>query len=160
RKLGGIRFGIGFPAMLIVMVFLCKTKGALVLLFGGIFVLWASTRLRTRLLLGALALFGPIYAGVRIPNLWSGQQAVRLASLLFGKERTASLQYRLDNEEVMIAKALERPILGWGGWNRFNVYGLRDESGVFHAETENLVHHVPFDGMWLVIFGYKGCVGL
>jgi tetratricopeptide (TPR) repeat protein len=160
RRVGRIRFGGGFLAMLIGTVFLCQTKAALVLLVGGVFVLWVSTRFRTRLLLGALALFGPIYAGVRIPNLWSGQQAVELARHVFNDARATSLKYRLDNEELLIAKALERPIFGWGGWSRFSVYGVRDEAGVFHPEPENPDHAVPYDGMWLLTFGYRGYVGL
>ena len=160
RRIGSIRFGPGLLALMIATAFLCGSVGAIILLLGGVVILWASTRFRTRLLLGTLALFGPIYAGVRIPNLWSGQQVVQLATTWIGKDRGESLAYRLQNEVVLIAKALERPIWGWGGWGRFTVYGLYDESGVFHPEPDKLEHQVPYDGMWLVVFGTQGIVGL
>jgi len=161
RKLGRYRFGGVFPAMLIGMVVLCKTKGALILLLAGIGLLWASTRVRTRLLIGVLALAGPIYAAVRIPNLWSGEQVVELANTFISRARGQSLEYRLKNEVVLIAKARERPIFGWGGWNRFSVYGIYDESGNFCPEDDsNPDHQIPFDGLWIVIFGTQGYVGL
>jgi hypothetical protein len=90
RKIGGIRFGGGLLAMLIGTEVLCQSMGAVILMLGGMGLLWASARFQTRLLLGALALFGPIYGVIRIPNLWSGQQLVQVANTLINKERAQS----------------------------------------------------------------------
>jgi hypothetical protein len=52
------------------------------------------------------------------------------------------------NEDLLVAKAFGRPMLGWGGWGRNRVY---DEEGHDLSVT---------DGMWVIIFGVSGLVGL
>ena len=96
--------------------------GALILLIGGIAVLWASARFRTRILLLALMLIGPVYVGLRVPNLWSGQELVQFFATQFSKERAHSLEYRFMCENLLIVKAIEQPVFGWGGWGRSDVY--------------------------------------
>ena len=88
----------------------------------------------------------PIYYAVRISDIWSGQSAVELARSLLNDERAQSLEFRLDNEDLLIAKALQRPIFGWGGWGRNFVY---DESE--HRRV------TVVDGMWIIALGSYGC---
>ena len=61
-------------------------------------------------------------------------------------ERADSLQFRLDNEDVLLAKATQRPVFGWGGWTRSRVF---DERGR---------HTTITDGYWVIIFGEGGWV--
>jgi tetratricopeptide (TPR) repeat protein len=110
--------------------------------------LWSSIHFRTRLLLATLLLAPVLYVGVRTTKLWSGQQAVGWALTLVGPERAQSLEYRFQCEDLLMAKALQQPYLGWGGWARSSV------------QWEDTGKRVPTDGLWIIIFGEKGFYGL
>jgi hypothetical protein len=131
-------------AALVATAFLCRTLGATMLFLAGIGALWLCWRTKTKWALWVLLCAVPLYYCIRIPDLWSGEQAVDLVSYL-GHGRAISLQFRLDNEDLLIAKALQRPIFGWGGWGRNLVYGVRP---------------TVTDGLWIVAFGCNGFLGL
>ena len=61
--------------------------------------------------------------------------------------RARSLQYRLNNEDILLEKANQRPLFGWGGWGRARVY---DESGSDISTT---------DGRWIITIGNEGWFG-
>lgn len=148
KRIGQYSFG---PLLLLLAVttLFCRSTGALVLLVGGVAVLWLSARFRTRVFLGALLLVGPVYVGVRLPNAWSGQQTVDLAKSLFGPERAQSLEYRFQCERLLGDHALQQPIFGWGGYARSMVY-----------QDEERTKPVPPDGLWIGVMGSRGFVGL
>ena len=62
--------------------------------------------------------------------------------------RARSLRERLEQEDVLRDRAWERPILGWGRWGRSRVF---DDSGQFAVMT---------DGLWVIIFGSSGLLGV
>jgi hypothetical protein len=62
-------------------------------------------------------------------------------------DRLRSLEYRFINEDLLLEKAAERPLLGWGGWGRARIY---NEAGRDISTT---------DGRWIIEFGEKGWVG-
>lgn len=62
-------------------------------------------------------------------------------------QRAGSFVYRLDNEEILLAKASERPLFGWGGWGRSRVF---NDAGRDISVT---------DGLWIIILGVEGWVG-
>ena len=123
----------------------------LALLLGGTMLLWLSVRFKTRWLLAGLLLVAPVYVGVRLTNLWTGQQAVDLAKAVIGPDRAQSLEYRFTCENLLAARALQQPLFGWGTWGRSDAY--------FFAGTE-WKKKVQTDGMWIIILGTKGFVGL
>jgi hypothetical protein len=59
-------------------------------------------------------------------------------------ERAHSLTVRLDSEQLLLEKANERPIFGWGGWSRSRVFA---EDGRDIAIT---------DGAWIIFLGLGG----
>jgi hypothetical protein len=61
-------------------------------------------------------------------------------------ERVRSLEFRLKNEDLMLAHANERPLFGWGGYNRTRVF---DESRGRMT--------VP-DGRWVISFAQGGWI--
>lgn len=63
------------------------------------------------------------------------------------EERAASLQYRLDNEELLLERAAQKPLGGWGSWGRNLVY---DEEGRQNSVT---------DGYWIIVIGAYGWIG-
>lgn len=149
KRIGQIRFGPLLIWALVGTAILCRSTGAILLLGGGIFVLWASTRLRTRRLLWALVLFLPLYVGLRVPNLWAGDDLVRFFGATLSPSRAASLEYRFMCENLLIRKALEQPVWGWGGWGRNFAYFDKEKT-----------HHVNMDGLWIITLGNQGFVGL
>lgn len=61
--------------------------------------------------------------------------------------RAGSLQYRFDNEDMLLEHARERSLFGWGGWSRNRVF---NEAGEDITVT---------DGAWIIEMGTKGWVG-
>jgi len=126
----------------------CKATGATLLLFTGMAALWISWRTRTKWVMWGLLLTAPVYYAVRITDAWSGHEAVELARSFINDERARSLEFRQENEDILIAKAMQRPFFGWAGWGRNFIY---DES---HKKV------TITDGMWIIALGLNGCVGL
>jgi len=147
KRLGRLGGGVMVTALLATSI-ACKTTGAMLLLFTGMAALWISSWTKTKWVIWGLLFIAPIYYAVRISDAWSGHQAVELARLFINDERAQSLEFRLDNEEVLIAKAMHRPFFGWGGWGRNFIY---DES---HRRLTTI------DGMWIIALGLNGCLGL
>jgi tetratricopeptide (TPR) repeat protein len=126
----------------------CRSTGATALLLGGMTALWICHRTGTKWAMWALLMAAPLYCFVRVNDLWSGASAVELVRIITTEERAHSLQYRLDNEDLLIAKGLLQPWFGWGGWGRNFVY---DD---WNRQLSII------DGMWMLAFGSFGMVGL
>ena len=115
---------------------------------SGLSTLWLCTRLNSKLFMWALLLVAPLYYAVRIPNYWTGEDFANLVRTYLGEERAHSFEYRLENENLLAEKAMERPAWGWGGWGRNRVFNA---SGRDVSVT---------DGMWIIYLGVYGLVGL
>ncbi len=150
KQLWGLPAGM-LTAMLLITTILCRSTGATVLLLAGLVSLWICRRTKTKWVMWALLSVAPIYYGLRITDMWSGSNAVELARLLFGDDRAGSLEYRFQNEDLFIAKTLQRPIFGWGGWGRNFIY---DET--WHGtEQHRSVDDHRFLVQWL---RWPGCI--
>ena len=149
KRIATIPLGSVLLPILLITTILCRSTGALLLLAIGTAMLWISRRFKTRLLLTSLILVGPAYVGVRSTNLWTGQQAVDLAKSLFGADRAQSLEYRLMCENLLLKRALQQPIFGWGTWAG---------SAVFFDEART--QYVPTDGFWIIALKSFGFLGL
>ncbi|MBV8487075.1 MAG: bacterial transcriptional activator domain-containing protein [Planctomycetaceae bacterium] len=147
HRIGAVPVGSIFVPMLLVTNILTKASGALVLLIIGLAALWLSTRLRSRFFLFAMVLVSPLYYAVRIPGIWSGDNLVSFIESI-DAERAQSLGFRFICEDMLIARAMQQPVWGWGGWGRSRVTG---SDGRDLAAT---------DGLWIINLGYYGCVGL
>lgn len=145
-KLRGISLDWLSP-LLVVVTLMCRSSGALALLILGAAVLLFSRYAQTRLALYVLLLIAPIYIVTRTTGVWDGREITEWAGEL-DEARAQSFQFRIKNEEMLIAKALQRPTLGWGGWGRHHVF---DDWGKDISIT---------DGRWIIEFGMHGLVGL
>lgn len=134
--------------LLVVTTVLCKSLGALCLLVAGLACLECARILRSSLPIAALLLVPITYMATRSTGTWSGEPVVSLTAEHVSPDRARSFAFRLENEDLLAEKAWERPVFGWGGWGRGRVY---DESG------KNLV---VTDGLWMIVFGRNGLVGL
>jgi hypothetical protein len=146
---GSAPVGAALPlAALGVTTVLCRSTGAMVLGAVGAAVLWLTPLLRTRLLVVALLLAPTVYVTARTVPLWTGEDLVAWVRDNLDEARAESLEFRLKNETVLVDKALERPVFGWGGWGRMRVY---DDSGKDITVA---------DGLWVIALGERGFFGV
>lgn len=125
---------------------LSKGLGALAIgvLLGGIIV-----ALPTRLQIFSAAIIAGIvltYPMLRGAGLIPVNEALDIAESI-NPQRAASLQFRVDNEDMLLTRANERPLFGWGAWGRNRVY---DAAGTDISTT---------DGYWVMLIGTSGWIG-
>lgn len=146
RELWGMPMG-WVCAGLAATTLLCKSTGAIALLAMGALVLEGTRYLRVPALVLALAAVPPAYCAARVAG-WNGGEIVTAVTGAVSAERAASVAFRIQNENLLLVKAMFRPWLGWGRWGRSRVY---DDQGNDVAIT---------DGRWILHFGMNGLVGL
>ena len=139
---------VGLPirtatATLFATTILCKSMGAVVLLAGGLALLF----LRSRFLFMLSLLLPPLYVAARGSGAWDGSHLVIAASRL-SQDRADSLNFRLYHETMLAEKARQRMWFGWGGWGRQRI---QDEEGNDVSVT---------DGAWIIFFGSYGVLGV
>ncbi len=135
-----------FVLLLLALVF-CRSLGAL--LFGLVFplLLFTTGAVTQQRVIAALASIVLLYPLARSRDLFPTDTLVEVAMSL-SEERGQSIEFRFDNEDLLLARADERPLLGWGVWGRNRVYD--PISGRDAAVT---------DGYWILELGMFGLVG-
>jgi hypothetical protein len=132
-----------------IMVFalvLCKSTGVwFYSLFTLPMVRWSKAQAVMRLAT-ILIVITCLYPSMRA-NHWLPIDTVLDYAGKVSAERRQSLEFRFDNEDILLVKALMRPWFGWGGYGRARVY---DQSGVDICIT---------DGIWILTLGAEGFVG-
>ncbi len=126
----------------------CKSTGALALGIVGFATLGLSWVVRRPIPVLVLLIVFPLYAFVRMEGSWDAQGVVGLTDDTVGADRGQSLEFRLQNEDLLIVKALERPLVGWGGWGRSRVHND-------YGEAVTIA-----DGLWIITLGERGLIGL
>lgn len=131
---------------MVMVLVLSKGVGSLgIAIVLGTVVLLLPAR-RQILVAAALAGVVLVYPSLRGGGLIPTQSVVEIAASV-DQERAGSLAYRLQNEDMLLAKANERPLFGWGGWGRNRVF---DETGRDISAT---------DGFWVMEIGTGGWIG-
>lgn len=129
------------------VLLICKSLGALIYgSFGSVLILFARSRtlVTVACILVAISLGYPM---LRFFGLMPTTAIVGLARSI-DTERADSLQFRLNNEDQLLARALERPVFGWGRFGRSRIYD--PETGKDLSVT---------DGRWIIDLGQFGFVG-
>ena len=149
RRTGGLNLLL-LGGLLVTTVFV-RSLGALFLLTLGVAVLFAARSSRSRIVWSLLVVsLVPIgYIGVRVTDTWAGEGVVPFIREHISPERAQSIEFRLQNEDQLKAKALQRPLFGWGGFGRAQ---LRDKRSGDLATT--------VDGWWIAVLGENGYFGL
>lgn len=136
-------------AVLFLTFVLTRSTGALALLAIGVALMFVGKHLRTALpvfiLIGAMWVY--LYLNAETETYFT-DQLVTVLSQIFPEDRVASLQFRFNNEELLVDHARDRLMFGWGGWNR---------SRVIDPSTGKLTIQ---DSLWVLAFGENGTVGL
>ncbi|WP_176846809.1 hypothetical protein [Roseicitreum antarcticum] len=132
---------------LAVMLVLCKSLGPMVIgaaLAPMVLLLSARMQMRIAALFAAIAIFYPLIRG---SGLLPTEDLTALIES-FNPDRAASLAYRFDNEDLLLARAAERPWFGWGYWGRNQI----------HDPLTGEITSVT-DGAWIIFIGENGWVG-
>lgn len=129
------------------MLVLCRSAGPILyaLVLAPLILLMPP---RWQLMLAAvMAMVVIAYPVLRGAHLVPVDQILAFADNL-SPERAYSLRFRIENEEILLARAQERPIFGWGG------YGRAFTHDPITGETLNIA-----DGAWVILMGNYGWVG-
>ena len=140
---------------LVITFILIKSTGAYLYIIYGVFILFIAKKFRRSFPLVILIMVLSIYlffASTGNVSVDIAEPVLSAISNNISEERAQSLEFRLQHEEPLIEKALERPIFGWGGWGRNRVYDYNWE-GV-------LVDTSKTDSLWIITYGTTGIVGL
>jgi hypothetical protein len=146
EKLWDIPMYVLVPAG-ILTIYLCKSKYAVLLFATGAAALFTAKWLKTKWLIACLLLVPFTYTALRASGMMTGENLISAANDLFGEDRSKSLAVRINNENALAERAMEKPFFGWAGWGGARVQG---ENG------KDLVT----DSLWIITLGKAGWVGL
>lgn len=132
---------------LAVTTLLCKSFGAITLMFVGAGALAMIRWAPSRAAILVLAAVPPLLLAVRIPKIFSSNDLGGTPEVM-GQQRSESLKFRLLNEDFLVDKALRRPFFGWGLWGRARIH---DVNGNDITTT---------DSLWIIELGNAGFTGL
>jgi len=146
-RIGRIKMIWCVLALLVTTLF-TRSTGAIALLLIGIVALLVTTKFKRGIIITCLIVTPILYIGTRATGVWNGYNLQIFIAEHISYERAVSLWFRMDNENILVEKALKHPIFGWGGWGRSRVH---DDEGKDISVT---------DGLWIIVFGLRGLVGL
>ena len=123
-----------------------RNLGALsiALLCSSVFILVGGRALALFVSLIAVAVL--FYPALRQANLAPIEQIVEVAKLV-SEDRAGSLEFRLRNEDQLLERAYQKPLAGWGSWDRDQVF---DGAGRDVSVSE---------GRWIQTLGRWGWLG-
>lgn len=137
--------------ILLVTFLLLKSTGAYFLLLIGVSLLFVSRQLKTILpvFLLVISICVYLYISAGTENYIADQLVTNLSNFL-PSERIQSLEFRFNNEELLVDHARERIMFGWAGWGRSLV-----------ATGPNYWDRLAVpDSLWINAFGKYGTIGL
>ena len=141
---------IAVALFLCVVLVLNKSLGAvlLVLIIAPLLLILSQRRFLTVVLaIGTLIALYPMARAMDLLPLHSFVSSLQ-AKL---PERAESFAFRVMNEDLLLARAFEKPVFGWGTFARNRV----------HSTTEGISRdsNAVTDGTWIIILGRYGWVG-
>ncbi|MCC5887211.1 MAG: hypothetical protein JJT88_12335 [Gammaproteobacteria bacterium] len=144
------RLGFLWPwaaAWIAIALLLSRNVGAAMLMVLVAPLALVATRRIGVALAAIVAIIVLLYPMLR-SNGWVPIQTIVDVSTWVSEERVGSLVFRMENEELLLDRASEKPIAGWGGYSRGRVH--HEETGRDLAIT---------DGLWIIRKSSAGWVG-
>ena len=136
-----------FAVYLTVIIVLAKSLGALIFAVGALpLVLFTGPKMQIKvaMVIGLLAVAYPVMKGAYLIP----EQRLLAKAEAIDPDRAASLDFRFDNERILMERAEKKPFFGWGSWGRNHI--LDPISGILLTVT---------DGRWIIAIGVYGWVG-
>jgi hypothetical protein len=129
-----------------ILLVLCKSLAPAIYAGATTLLAWlARPRVAARVIVAVVAVV-TIYPVLRANQAFPTERLVEFFGSI-SAERAQSLDFRLDNEDALLARAEQRPVFGWGTFGRNRVYS---------AEGQDLS---VTDGYWIILLGCFGYVG-
>jgi len=126
---------------------LCKTLGAVIYAFAfGPIAIFARPSACVKIA-AALLIFVCAYPALRTQSLIPVESVLGAAQNV-SKDRADSFLVRISNEKLLMDKANQKPLFGWGGWGRNRVYDQWVSKDITIT-----------DGGWIIYFGAFGWFG-
>jgi hypothetical protein len=141
---------LGFPTRLLarfhfVILILCRSSGAILLTVTGLLVISFAKPRRQLLFALIVSLVTLFYPLLRSRDLFPVTDMLSAFSTV-STERSDSLRFRFMNEDMLLARANERAVFGWGFGRNF----------VYDEQGSPLT--IP-DGYWIIVLGMTGTAG-
>jgi hypothetical protein len=149
QKLFGVS-ALVCAAYLSAILILNKSAGALLLTLIFAPLLYFLKPRRFMLVALAFAVLIVTYPMLRASGLFP-IETIRSVASSYSEDRAGSLGFRLVNEEILLKRANERPILGWGDYGRNRVFVVSDGGNARDVSVT--------DGIWIITLGSNGWVG-
>ncbi|OUR71046.1 hypothetical protein A9Q78_10495 [Methylophaga sp. 41_12_T18] len=132
---------------LLVVLVLCKSVAST--LYGlYAFLLIKSTKPKTQHKMAVtFVCLALVYPAMSMMKIFPHQTVINVATS-FDQSRAESLEFRFENEEILLEHSRERFFFGWGGWGRNRVYN--EKTGKDDSVT---------DGRWIITLGQFGILG-
>ena len=137
-------------SFLIVTSILCKSVNGWFAVIAGCFSYYIFRRSRSNFIFLLLVLTIPLYIGLRSTDTLPIEKIASLAEVFVDEDRVESLKIRLEQENLFSHKAWERPLLGWGGYER---------GWPVDPDTDKKLIQM-IDSTWLIAFSTFGLIGL
>lgn len=132
---------------LALVLFMCKSVGPLVYALALTPVIFCVPRRVQLALAAALAIVVITYPLLRGAGLIPIDTILDYA-LVLSPERYQSLNFRIMNEEELLARAALKPFFGWGGYGR----------NLILDPINGRILTIP-DGQWIIVLGTYGWLG-
>jgi hypothetical protein len=129
-----------------IILMISKNLGAFaigLMCLGVILGLWRNMQIWVVILIALTTL---TYPALRHAELIPLEQILDAAESV-SEDRAQSLEYRLRNEDRLLARAFEKPLTGWGSWSR---------DRIFNDEGESVA---VSEGLWILTLGAWGWIG-
>lgn len=130
-----------------IVLVLSKSLGALlfaILLTPLIFLLNRRIQILLAFVFILPVLSYPVLKSTNLmPSQWMIDQAQKV-----NNNRAGSLRFRFYNEDILLDRAHEKPLFGWGSWGRNHLHN--PDNGEITSVT---------DGRWIIVFGVFGWIG-
>lgn len=131
---------------LFAVLIMCKSVASIV--YGIVFivitrVLSTKKQIYIALILSIMAFSYPL---LQMQNLFPDQLVLSFAEKV-SEDRAQSMLFRFKNEGMLLERADEKLLFGWGGWGRGRIY---NQNGDDISTT---------DGNWIIQYSQKGLVG-
>ena len=138
---------LGAALYLTAVLVLAKSLGAWLfaaVLIPGIVLLGTRWQMRLAVCIAAFAITYPARKGVGLVP----ETKILEAAASIDPDRAASLEFRFTNENRLLERAQEKPLFGWGNYDRNQI--MNPANGVIETIT---------DGRWIILIGQLGWLG-
>lgn len=144
-KAGVMRMGVAL--YLFAVLVLAKSFGALLfalVLVPLVLLVGQRMQLRVAMLIALVTLSYPLTKGLQLVP----EQRIITQVREISEDRAGSIMFRFHNENILLDRAAQKPLFGWGSWGRNQVYDT--QSGRRLSVT---------DGRWIITIGVYGWIG-